>query len=131
MLTSIAHPAACRVQMLMQHGAQLDQVALQTSTCMEAVLLLQDECLLQAILSCTDKMTPKAKSHLAQCVDRLYNKHGGAQQWLALLSAKGLDMLEYMGNPVVQMPMATGWTQVGSCWGWSKGVQHLDRIMAC
>jgi hypothetical protein len=109
------------LQLLMQHGAQLDEPMPGEAglCCIQCALIKQDVRLLRALLSCLDKMTPTAKEQLQQEILLLYDARDSST-WLAVLAAKGLEVVPYMEEPVHMLPTAD-WPEVsGGSSAWKK-----------
>jgi len=72
----------------------------------------KDQELLRPMLSCLDKMTPAAQQELRNEVAKLYRSQHGADKWLALLSAGGLELLPHMDDVLKSIPTSV-WAEVG------------------
>jgi hypothetical protein len=125
-LAKIPAVVSCHVQLLMQHGAQLDEPGgeFQALGCLMHGIMTEDLRLLWALLSCLDKMTPAAKKWLEVQLQESYSSAQKAGTWQVLLAAKGLEMLPYMGTIVIKVPEAA-WPEVrhmqgttGAAWCW-------------
>jgi hypothetical protein len=102
------------VQVLMQHGAQVNEPYINKQTCIAWAIKAKAQELQRALLSCPDKMTPAAQKDLSNEVSKLYLTLPGADKWLTLLSAKGLDVLPHMGDVVNFIPRSV-WKEVSWC----------------
>jgi hypothetical protein len=102
--------------MLMKHGAQLHDPVLypRGTTCIAEALSSQREWLVRAVLSCPDKMTYADKKSLQKAAEWQYEYPEGVISWLAMLSAMGLEVVQYLGQVLKKLPQAN-WAEV-SCW---------------
>jgi hypothetical protein len=67
--------------------------------------------MLRAILSCMEQMTQAAKQALQRAATTLYEDPLGMGCWLALVRAKGLDILDYLGPWITRLAEAR-WIEV-------------------